>query len=407
MLNMRCPFRLTLSLLILPALTAVCHLATPACLIADDGAEKDLPPALQAWLGPQTWVHDTLEPVISLGKTGEFDDTHLLSPLVARIDDRFAMWYAGSRGTVDERSFRLGFASSRDGRSFTKGADNPVFSFGDDKHSVLTPTMLRNTDGTPIREDGKLRLWFSATDFDVSPLHTLHEVTSTDGRNWSNPSPAQLEGVYAPTILKGGDKYHLWYTDVSDEPWVVRHAESPDGRNWKVTEKPVLTIDQDWEQSRMFYPHVVKVDDVYLMWYGSYWARRQHTTAIGFAVSVDGITWHKHPDNPVLTPREEVAWESHYTTSGSAVRLDDGVWRMWFATRKKPPFVNKYFAIGTATWAGPKATSSTDRHSDKQSQRESTVSRRILFTALQQQAKKVDSPTGVEEARFPAPDPPR
>jgi hypothetical protein len=26
---------------------------------------------------------------------------------------------------------------------------------------------------------------------------------------------------------------------------------------------------------------------------------------------------------------------------------------MWYASRKQPPFVNKYFAINTARWAGP------------------------------------------------------
>jgi hypothetical protein len=37
-----------------------------------------------------------------------------------------------------------------------------------------------------------------------------------------------------------------------------------------------------------------------------------------------------------------------YVTSQSVMRLPDGRFRIWYASRKKPPFVNKYFAINTA-----------------------------------------------------------
>ena len=47
-----------------------------------------------------------------------------------------------------ERVFRLGLATSGDGKGFEKHAANPVFEYGNGKHSVLTPTLLRRTDGT-------------------------------------------------------------------------------------------------------------------------------------------------------------------------------------------------------------------------------------------------------------------
>ena len=68
---------------------------------------------------------------------------------------------------------------------------------------------------------------------------------------------------HAPTIIKDGDEYRIWYTDVGSEPWVFRHASSRDGRAWRVSPDPVLAIDQDWERQNLFYPTVVKVDDVY------------------------------------------------------------------------------------------------------------------------------------------------
>lgn len=141
---------------------------------------------IERWLSPQEWTRDIDKPMISLGAAGEFDDMHLFGPTAVHEDGRFLLWYCGSRGTVAERVLRLGLASSADGRHFSKDSANPVFNFGDQRHSVMTPTVLKNLDGSPIREDGKLRLWFSATDFaDKSGKHTLHEITSEDGRHWS------------------------------------------------------------------------------------------------------------------------------------------------------------------------------------------------------------------------------
>ena len=327
------------------------------CVLLTSGiaaADETPPHCLKTWLSPQSWQRDVEGPVVELGTFGEFDDTHIFAPCVALVDDRFLLWYCGSRGTVKERVFDLGLTTSGDGLHFVKSAANPVFKFGDGRNSVLTPTILRNLDGTPRREDGKLRLWFSSTHFSgPSGLHTLHETSSTDGIRWSEPSAALLEHVYAPTVIKDGDEYRMWYTDVAAEPWVFRHASSRDGRAWRVTPDPVLVIDQTWERQRLFYPTVVKVDNVYLLWYGSYWSARANKTALGFAASTDGLRWYKNPHNPVFKPEPKHPWESHYTTSQSIARLADGTWRIWYATRKAPPFVNKYFAIGTARWDRP------------------------------------------------------
>jgi hypothetical protein len=92
-------------------------------------------------------------------------------------------------------------------------------------------------------------------------------------------------------------------------------------------------------------------------WYGSYYsAVRRQTTAVGFAASLDGLHWHKHPHNPVLIPNPKRPWESNYVGSGSVARLADGGFRYWYASRKAPPFENLYFPLNTARWAGPTAS---------------------------------------------------
>ncbi|MBN1291227.1 MAG: acetylxylan esterase, partial [Candidatus Latescibacteria bacterium] len=172
------------------------------------------------WMEPQKWVRDIDEPVISLGEKGEFDDMHIFAPCVAFENSRYIMWYCGSRGGVEQRVFKLGYAKSTDGIHFTKANFAPVYEFGDGKHSVLTPTLLRNSDGSVLRENGQLRMWFAAADLSqTGALHTLHETTSGDGIHWSSPSPPYLDNVYAPTIIKEYGTYRMWYTDVSVEPW--------------------------------------------------------------------------------------------------------------------------------------------------------------------------------------------
>ncbi len=314
------------------------------------------PPQLARWLAPQNWQRDTDGPILSLGSSGEFDDQHIFAPAVARENDHYLLWYCGSRDAREKRVFRMGLAESSDGLAFKRHSSDPVLGFADGKLSLITPTLLRSADGAPLREDGKLRIWFSSARLDGGGgTHKLHDATSADGVHWSDPSPPMLENAYAPTVVKDGDRYRLWYCDVSRRPWKIRHASSANGRDWNVTSEPVLELGQAWEEEILVYPTVLKVDGVYLMWYGSYSASRRQTTAIGFAASTDGIKWHRHPQNPVLSPDPKRAWESNYVGNQSVIRYPDGSFRMWYASRKKPPFVNLYFALNTVRWDGPKA----------------------------------------------------
>ena len=303
----------------------------------------------------QNWNRDE-GPCIGLGVEGAFDDMHLFAPCVAYEDGVYSMWYSGSRHTVsdcvDNRAFTLGLATSTDGVHFRKDPRSPVCRLGGTR-SILTPTLLRYPDGSVCREQGRLRLWFSSCNFPAADrLHTLHESASDDGIEWDPPSDSQLEHVYAPTLIKEGECYKLWYTDVRALPWSIRYAQSANGRDWQVAPDPVLTLDQSWENDRLVYPTVVSIDGEYWMWYGSYsqYGGEEMKTAIGCAYSADGLSWQKDPDNPVFGPDPSRAWESHYTTSQSILRLADGALRIWYASRPAPPFEHKYFAIGTAHW---------------------------------------------------------
>jgi hypothetical protein len=44
------------------------------------------------------------------------------------------------------------------------------------------------------------------------------------------------------------------------------------------------------------------------------------------------------------------------------MRFKDGSLRYWYASRKAPPFENLYFAINSARWTGPQASSPPGQH---------------------------------------------
>jgi predicted GH43/DUF377 family glycosyl hydrolase len=326
--------------------------------------------ALLRWLSPHAWQRDSEQPALSLGEPGDFDDQHIFAPHVIQQGGEYWMYYCGSQRCVDagtykgvakdpahpaasdQRLFKLGLARSKDGVHFARHSRAPVFGFGDDVHSVVTPAILKNPDGSVERENGKLRMYFAAVDFPHGTYkHDLYETTSADGLHWATPTLV-MENAYAPCVIKEGDRYRMWYTWIDRHPWHTNHAESADGTHWTITEKPCIVMDQKWEVKDQVYPMVVKADSVYLMMYGCYWADDRHT-ALGFAVSRDGLTWTKHPENPVFRPEPAHDWESNFTTSQTLLRLPDGNFRLWYAGRRKPPWSNLYFAIGTAQWSGP------------------------------------------------------
>ena len=121
-----------------------------------------------------------------------------------------------------------------------------------------------------------------------------------------------------------------------------------------LTPQPAIALSQEWEAEVLVYPTVLKIDDVYLMWYGSYdHAVRRETTAIGFAASTDGLHWHKHPQQSGAAPRSQRPWESNYVGSGCVMRLADGSFRYWYASRKaaavfEPLLRDQYGPLGRA-----------------------------------------------------------
>ena len=146
--------------------------------------------------------------------------------------------------------------------------------------------------------------------FLLSSIHLISQV------NWiKNPEPVMLPGAsgewdhdfIAPgSVIYYDGAYHMWYAG-GDFVGTVRigHATSPDGIKWtKNPNNPVMDPGPEgaWDENTLFGCKVLLVDTIFHMWYTGNGGPvlKYENYRIGHATSPDGITWTKDPHNPLL-----------------------------------------------------------------------------------------------------------
>src|SRR5258708_5306673 len=183
-------------------------------------------------------------------------------------------------------------------------------------------------------------------------------ATSTDGLTWTkyagNPvmSPsAPWEGAGAPNheasptaVLKENGLYKLWYHAISGSTRQIGYAESVDGLTWtKYAGNPVLTPGPAgaWDADTVCEPRVIHPGNLYVMFY----THCAGSHGIGLATSPDGKSWTKYAGNPGLTVAPGGAWDSQQVSWGE-VYYDGQRFFMWY-----PGHINSAtgFSLGLAT----------------------------------------------------------
>jgi predicted GH43/DUF377 family glycosyl hydrolase len=187
-------------------------------------------------------------------------------------------------------------------------------------------------DVAVLREEGTYRLYFS-----WRPKRSIALVESKDGIAWGKPSivlgPNQASGwedeVNRPVVLKHGGRYQMWYTGQAKGKSWIGCAASDDGKTWKRrSDRPVLSPQQPWEKVAVMCPHVLYDEEkrLYRLWYSG--GEQYEPNAIGYATSQDGLTWTRHPGNPIFRPDPKNAWEKDRVTGCQVVR--HGGWYVMF-----------------------------------------------------------------------------
>lgn len=144
--------------------------------------------------------------------------------------------------------------------------------------------------------------------------------------------PGQWDDAYVtgPTVLRDGQTLKMWYTAYDGTHWRIGYATSPDGLAWsKYPNNPVLDLGSpgQWDNRHIAHPSVICEGSLYKMWYtgsdGSNWR-------IGYATSLDGVTWMKYSGNPILDIGAPGEWDDEFTFSPTIVSTTSG-YRMWYA----------------------------------------------------------------------------
>lgn len=226
---------------------------------------------------------------------GDWDRGGVETVSVLKDGGKYWLWYAGyAQRESPPVTMKIGLATSSDGMTWQKAAENPVVGKG------------------------------SPGDWDES---------------W----------VESPTVVKVGEKFFMWYTGVDSEMhFRIGLATSDDGILWtKALENPVFAPESsnEWENGAVYAPSVVWDEDQFVMFYvGLNAVTFLDAMRIGMATSTDGISWSRAQSEPVLDIGAPGAWDEGGPFVPSVLVLDH-TYMMWYLSGTNPDE-----KIGLASW---------------------------------------------------------
>jgi len=323
---------------------------------------------------------------------------------------RYRMWFSGVQnndlngGAVPDRGEYIGaidqlnlqgiaYSESNDGltwsdpKNLTNNIDLQIEpSEGAwDKYGLETCTVVKNprtnvyylyyTGKTTITVDTRTCRYFSgigcATSMDgIAWVKSGAVITSE--YQWEKPyynsqwykdafdagNTSAAGGVLEPTVIfdENENVFKMWYAGMGESEagngatWGVRmgYATSADGIAW--TKRSQCIFDRGpagtWEESWTSHYHVIKdPGEGYHLFYAG---QNNNTSiyAIGHAYSVDGITWLRNPNNP-LVANTAGSWHEKMT-GGPSVIIKDGLFQLWFFGSRLDNFSFVFFGYATA-----------------------------------------------------------
>ena len=248
------------------------------------------------------------KPVFVAGGEGRWDVKIRERGFILKEGPRWHMWFTGYDGTRPGLKM-LGYASSRDGVSWTRHKTNPVYK----AHWV---------EDMMVVKQGAVYFMFAEGRGDVA-----HLLVSTDGIGWTRRGPLDVRlangkkipaGPYGtPTGYYENGTWYLFYERRDAGIWL---ATSRDMLTWtNISDDPVLKPGPGlYDRDMVALNQVIKYKGrYYASFHGA--AKGEETPTLwssGVAVSDDLKSWTKYPGNP-LRPRKENKSSGGYVWDGS------------------------------------------------------------------------------------------
>jgi predicted GH43/DUF377 family glycosyl hydrolase len=151
-------------------------------------------------------------PVLDLGSPTSWDDERVYSPTVIFDGSTYRMWYAGYDGS----NYRMGYATSPNGFDWTKSGANPVFDVGAggtwDDTRVFGPSI--------VFHEYLYHMWYTGFDganYKIGYASSANGITWTKGvlnpiLDLGSLNTWEELYVHSPSVEYDGNTLHMWYS---------------------------------------------------------------------------------------------------------------------------------------------------------------------------------------------------
>lgn len=223
------------------------------------------------------------EPMLDLGGIGEFDEFGTMPNSIVKVGEEYYLYYCGwTRAVSTPYNWEIGFAKGTDGKRFYKVGKGPIIGPTiDEPYLHACPQVYRIGNQWHMFYLSGQR-WLQGQEKMESQYLVVH-ATSDDGINWKrNPKPilppkVEYESQTSAAIIEMNGKYHMFFCyrygldfrNHRGRGYAMGYAYSEDLFHWTRDDSQVgIDISESgWDSEMIAYPHIAKVNDKYVMFY--------------------------------------------------------------------------------------------------------------------------------------------